>query len=282
MRRMILAPVLIRSAVLVLRASQAPSRPAESSAPAEAIRLNNLGVASMNQQKFEQGLQWFEKSAAADQTLVVARVNQAIALINLQRYEPARELLVDVTTADPQNARAWYNLGLLQKSTGEAEASLASFEKAASVRPDDAHSHYFVGLMAAQIQQYDEAVGSFTRALELDPFLVSAEFGIARSFQRAGKAEEAKAHLERFQRLTTEKIASAMSLGYGDQGPLSLAEALVPKDGAPPAAVPVKFVAQAPDAFAAAGGAAGPGNGVATGGALFRGGGGGGEDYLAL
>ena len=110
------------------------------------------------------------------------------------------------------------------------------------MRPGDAHSHYFVGLMAAQIQQYDDAVRAFTRALELDPFLVSAEFGIARSFQRAGRAEEAKAHLERFQRLTTEKIASAMSLGYGDQGPLSLAEALVPKDGAPPPAVPVTFV----------------------------------------
>src|SRR5918994_1307346 len=282
MRRMILAPVLIRSAVLVLRASQAPSRPAESSAPAEAIRLNNLGVASMNQQKFEQGLQWFEKALAADPTLVVARVNQAIALINLQRYDPARELLVGVTTDDPQNARAWDNLGLLQKSTGEAEASLGSFEKAAAVKPGDAHSHYFVGLMAAQIQKYDDAVRSFARALELDPFLVSAEFGIARSFQRAGKADEAKTHLERFQRLTTEKIASAMSLGYGDQGPLSLAEALVPKGGAAPPAVPVKFDAAAPDVFAGAGGAAGPGNGVATGGCLFDADGDGVNDYLTL
>src|SRR5215213_3817576 len=254
MRRFLLAPFLILSAVIVIRASQAPSRPAESAAPAEAIRLTNLGVASMNQQKFEQGLQWFEKAAAADPTLVVARVNEAIALINLQRYEPARELLVAVTTADPQNARAWYNLGLLQKSTGEAEASLASFQKAASSRPADAHSHYFVGLMAAQIQQYDAAVSEFQRAIEIDPFLVSAEFGLARAFQRAGRGEEAKGHLERFQRLTTEKIASAMSLGYGDQGPLSLAEPLVPKGGAAPPRIPVKFVAQAsPFAPAAAG-----------------------------
>src|SRR5918993_3632208 len=282
MPRFLLAPFLILSAVIVIRASQAPPRPAESAAPAEAIRLINLGVASMNQQKFEQGLQWFEKAVAADPTLVVARVNQAIALINLQRYEPARELLAAVTTADPQNARAWYNLGLLQKSTGEAEASLASFEKAASVRPDDAHSHYFVGLMAAQIQQYEDAVRSFTRALELDSFLVSAEFGIARSFQRAGKADEAKTHLERFQRLTTEKIASAMSLGYGNQGPLSLAEALVPKDGAAPPAVAVKFVAQVPGPLAAAGGAAGPGNGVSTGGCLLDADGDGVNDYLAL
>src|SRR5688572_27321869 len=137
MRRILVAPVLILSAVLALRAAQAPSRPAESGAPAETIRLNNLGVAGMNQQKFEQGLQWFEKAAAADPKLVVARLNQAIALINLQRYDPARELLEEVTTSDPQNPRAWYNLGLLQKSTGEAEAALASFARAAALRPGD-------------------------------------------------------------------------------------------------------------------------------------------------
>ena len=106
-----------------------PLAPAESAAPAEAIRLNNLGVASMNQQKFEQGLQWFEKAAAADPKLVVARVNQAIALINLQRYDPARALLEEVTTASRRTRGPGTTSGLLQKSTGEAEAALASFQK---------------------------------------------------------------------------------------------------------------------------------------------------------
>ena len=282
MRCIYTAPVLILSAVLVLRASQVPSRPAESKAPAEAIRLNNLGVASMNQQKFEQGLQWFEKAVASDPKLVVARVNQAIALVNLQRYDPARELLTTVTTSDPQNARAWYTLGLLQKSTGEAEASLASFQKAATLEPADAHSQYLVGLMAAQIQQYDVAVGAFTRALELDPFLVSAEFGLARAFQRAGRGEEAKGHLDRFQRLTTEKIASAMSLGYGDQGPLSLAEALVPAGGATPPAVPVRFAAGDASPFSLPGNDRPDGIGLGVGGCLFDADGDGHNDYLAV
>ena len=195
MRRILLAPVLILSAVLVLRASQAPSRPAESAAPAEAIRLNNLGVASMNQQKFEQGLQWFEKAAAADPTLVVARVNQAIALINLQRYEPARDAARRrSTTADPQNARAWYNLGLLQKSTGEAEASLASFQKAAALRPGDAHSHYFVGLMAAQIQQYDDGGPQRSRARWSSiPSSYRRSSASRARFSAPGRADEAKA-----------------------------------------------------------------------------------------
>src|SRR4051812_14880188 len=141
--------ILCAAAAIALSAAQAPSRPANSSANASAIRLNNLGVATMNQQKFEPALKYFEQAVAADANLLTARVNQAIALINLQRYDPAKQLLTDATTADAQNVRAWYNLGLLLKSTGDAEQSLAAFEKAAALKPTDAHSAYFVGLMAS-------------------------------------------------------------------------------------------------------------------------------------
>ena len=247
MRRTALAaPLLCAATLALLAASQAPSRPPTSTAASEAIRLNNLGVATMNQQKFEPALAHFEQALAADPGFMAARVNQAIALINLQRYEPARDLLEKVAQAHPDHARAWYNLGLLHKNTGDSEAALAAFEKAAALQPEDAHAQYFVGLMAAQLQQYDRAITAFEQALARDPFLVSAEFGLARAFQRAGKAEEAKSHLERFQRLTTEKIASAMSLTYGDQGPLSLAEAALPPGGAAAPAIPVKFVATTP------------------------------------
>ena len=50
--------------------------------------------------------------------------------------------------------------------------------------------------------------------------------------------------MDRFTRLTQAKVASAMSLAYGDQGPLSLAEAVQPPPSATPA-IPVTFVADA-------------------------------------
>ena len=78
-------------------------------------------------------------------------MNQAIALLALQRYEPAQAAARRRGEGRrPQNARAWYNLGLLQKSLGNAEASLAAFTRAAELAPADAHARYFVGLMAAR------------------------------------------------------------------------------------------------------------------------------------
>ncbi len=77
---------------------QAPARVAASS---EAITLNNLGVASMNQQKPEVALERFEAASKADPSLVAARVNQAIAMTALQRYEQAQQILDAVVKTDP-------------------------------------------------------------------------------------------------------------------------------------------------------------------------------------
>ena len=167
MRRSTLLLILLGAAAL--SAAQAPSRPADSPANAAALRLNNLGVATMNQQKFEPALKYFEQAVAADASLLTARVNEAIALINLQRYEPAKQLLTDATAAEAQNARAWYNLGLLSKSTGDADQSLAAFDKAAALRPTDAHAAYFVPFSHTHLVNECSALAimrSFARAVE--------------------------------------------------------------------------------------------------------------------
>ena len=57
--------------------------------PQEAARLNNIGVAYMNQQLFEKALKSFEAAAASDPTLGVTAVNRGVALLNLQRVDDA-------------------------------------------------------------------------------------------------------------------------------------------------------------------------------------------------
>ncbi|MBI3664242.1 MAG: VCBS repeat-containing protein [Acidobacteria bacterium] len=217
-----------------------PQRPAEASA--EAIRLNNLGVAYMNQQRMEQGLKNFQEALARAPALTTARLNQGIALLSLQRLEPAREALLEVTRREPGRVRAWYNLGLLYRNLGEAEKALEAFEQAVKLAPDDADTHYFIGLLHTQLQQYEKAIAALQRALALNPLHVSAEFGLARAYQRAGDSAKSREHLVRFQKLTQEKLGSPMSLVYGDQGPLSLAEDVAGAASSVPPAIPVKFV----------------------------------------
>jgi Flp pilus assembly protein TadD len=200
----------------------AQSRPANP--VAEAIRKNNLGAAFMNQQRMEQALAQFREARSLDPKLSVALLNEGIALLNLQRTDAARKVLLEASQKLPENPRVWYNLGLLYKSAGETDASIDAFVRAAKLAPGDANVHYFLGTLHAQAQRYDDAITAYERALQLNRFHASAEFGLSRAWQRKGNAEESRKHMARFQHISQEKLGSPMSLAYGDQGELSLAE----------------------------------------------------------
>src|SRR5262249_40280899 len=81
-------------------------------AASEAIRLNNLGVARMNQGRAGEALELFRQAWQRDGSLFAARLNEGIALLNTQRFDEAREVLLDATRRQPNSARAWYNLGI--------------------------------------------------------------------------------------------------------------------------------------------------------------------------
>jgi tetratricopeptide (TPR) repeat protein len=207
----------------------------------EALRLNNLGIAYMDQQRPQDALKCFEEAAAAEPKNYVPRLNQGIALLNMQRSDDARTILTETAKAQPDDAHTWYNLGLLEKSVGNAEAAVADFEKVAAIDPDDADTHYFIGLLNSQLHDYAKAIAEFQKAIEINPFHLSAEFGMAQAYQRSGDTANAKIHLERFQRLNASKLGAPMSLIYGEQGKYSLAESIVSPAMAVAAAIPVHF-----------------------------------------
>lgn len=208
----------------------------------EAARLINLGAAYMNQQQFQRALNLFRQAGTLDPKIESAKVNQGIALVNLQKYELARTVLNNVLKLDPKNTQAWYTLGLMYKNLSQPEKALDDFQSAAKLEPNDPDVFYFIGLVQAEMDRQQEAIGAFQHAVELNPFHASAEFGLAKAYQRAGNAEKAREHLARFQHLVQSKLGVPMSLTYGDQGALSLALQVV--SAAQPSTTPiaVRFV----------------------------------------
>jgi len=114
----------------------------------------------------------------------------------------------------------------------------------------EADAYYFLGYLNTQLQKYDEAVAAFQKGLALYPYHASAEFGLARAFQRKGDSASAREHLARFQKITAEHLGAPFGAGYGDQGRYSLAELPRSTVVEVPAAIPVRFTLQ-PDAFVA-------------------------------
>ncbi len=208
----------------------------------EAARLNNLGVAYMNQQSFERAIKNFEAAAAADPKCAIARLNRGIALLNLQRVEEAKKLLEEAAKADSKDATIWYNLGLLHKNSGELDDAIAAFKRVTEIDANDADTWYFLGSAHLQARQFPDAIAAFEHAIQLNATHASAWFGLSRAFQQSGDATKAREHLVRFQQITQTKIGSPMSLAYGEQGKYSRVEESPAVKERVAAAIPVKFV----------------------------------------
>ena len=207
----------------------------------EAAEHNNLGVAYMNRQQQKSALAEFQKAYALDSHLYAARLNEAIALLNLQQFSEAQSILKEAATRDVKNPRIWYNLGLLEKSTGHPDASARDFERVIALDPNDADSHYFLGQDYMALQQYPSAIAAFQETLKISPFHASACFAIAQAYQRSGNVAKAREYLTRFQDETQKKIATPMSMTYGDQGKYSLVEEVSPGVETVPPFIPVHF-----------------------------------------
>jgi len=208
----------------------------------EAARLNNLGAAYMNQQLFEKALKAFEQASAIDSKLVTARVNQAIALGNLQRVEAATKILQETIKENPKDPYAWYNLGMLYKNSGVPQAAVDAFQRVTEIDPTDADSWYMLGSSYLQAKQLAQAEEAFQHALKLNPLHASAEFGLSRALQESGEIPQARTHLVRFQYITKNKLGAPMSLAYGEQGKYSRAEESPAVVFEAPQQIPVKFV----------------------------------------
>lgn len=224
-----------------------------------AAKLNSVGVAYMGQQRFADAQKEFEAALAADGNYALAKLNLGVALHAQQKSEASRAALVEATEKRPGDPYGWYNLGLTLKDIGDSEKAIAAFERVTKIVPNEPDAYYFIGYLNAQLQKFDEAIAAYKKAIELYELHASAQFGIARAYQRKGDSEAAKSHLQRFQKITAAKVGTPFGAGYGDQGKYSVAEYAANAVPTAPAAIPVKFVSQP---LAANGGAMGPSTGA--------------------
>jgi Tfp pilus assembly protein PilF len=232
-----LSTALVSVFLLALLAANNPA-----TNPQEAARLNNIGVAYMNQQLFEKALKAFEEAAADDPAMEVITVNRGVALLNLQRLDEAKGLLERAIKESPKDAHARYNLGLYYKNSADAGAAVDAFRHVTEIDPNDADTWYFLGSTHAQLKQFPEAIAAFEHALKLDPLHASAQFGMARAYQQSGQADPAHEAMKKFQYITQNKLGAPISLSYGEQGKYSRAEESPMAVQKVPPQIPVRFV----------------------------------------
>ena len=217
---------------------------AEARFNADAIRLNNRGVALMGQQFTEKAEEAFAEAFQKDPRLAQAAVNEGIALMTLQKVDEAKEALKKSIALDPANPQAWYNLGLAQHANNELDDALKSFQEAVKLDPRDVDSYYFEGVCYRELKQFDEAIEVLKKALAIQPLHASSEFALARALQATGQKDAAKEHFKLFQHMTSTKISAAIGLAYGEQGHYSTVIPVEEPQARQQSMIPIKLIPQ--------------------------------------
>ena len=82
-------------------------------------------------------------------------LTRAEDLIQKHDYAAAEPLLQKVTTGDPGNYVAWFDLGFAENGLGKTDDSIAAYRKSVAAKPDVFESNLNLGIQLAKIGQPD-------------------------------------------------------------------------------------------------------------------------------
>jgi choline-sulfatase len=188
-----------------------------------------LGESALRRQNWDKAAEQLQRCLELNPNFDNAMTGLARALAKLGRVNQAKSWLDKALQNNPQNYRAWYEVGLLDAqsdpaaalssyqraiaiqpnfSPGQRETGMALFlqkdyataathlEKALSLGLEDAHLHNFLGICYRQTNRISKAVREYQRAIELDPKLAEAHLNLALAYQQVGKPSQSHAEYE--------------------------------------------------------------------------------------
>ncbi len=179
-----------------------------------------LGESALRRQSWEKAAEQLQRCLELNPSFDNAMTGLARALAKLGRTDEARSWLNKAVQNNPQNYRAWYQIGLLE-SEQDASAGQSAYEKAVDIQPnfspgqrelglllfknknyaaaaphlkkaialglEDGHLHNLLGICYSQTNQIAKAIREHRRAIELDPKLAEAHLNLAYAYQRQNR-----------------------------------------------------------------------------------------------
>ena len=175
-----------------------------------------LGESALRRQNWERAADQLQRCLELNPNFDNAMTGLARALAKLGRVDEAKSWLNKALQSNPQNYRAWYQMGLLDAGSDPA-AALSAYEKTVAIQPnfsagqrelgmllfqqknyaaaaphlektiglglEDARLHNFLGICYNRTNRTLKAVREFQRAIELDPKLAEAHLNLAYAHQ---------------------------------------------------------------------------------------------------
>jgi arylsulfatase A-like enzyme/Flp pilus assembly protein TadD len=184
-----------------------------------------LGEAASRRKDWEKSATEFKKCLELNPNFDQAMTGLSRALFNVGDLEGAKQWAQSALKVNPQNYRAWYQLGAIDAKT-DKPAAIADYEKAVAIQGNfaplrrelgmlyfqqkdysaaainlekaaelgmnEAPLFNFLGISYSRINRLTEAVSSYKEALKLDPSLAEAHLNLGYAYERLNRTADAK------------------------------------------------------------------------------------------
>jgi tetratricopeptide (TPR) repeat protein len=99
----------------------------------------------------------------------IAHVDLGVALVEQKRYDEAMHHYRTAIALNPQNDNAHYNLGVVLFYTNRFEEAIGSYMQALGFNPEKKGARANIGAAFFQLGKFDEAIRYFQEELNIDP-----------------------------------------------------------------------------------------------------------------
>jgi len=222
----------LRTLLLVFLGAACGQDPEPAGAPGtvDAAAAMRRGVGLLEAFRYAEARSVLRTAVEAAPDWTDAKVNYAIALMNLTSDEESGEdlaaiaidLMRDVVAAEPDNPNARFMLGfLLLHSHGESEQAL---EHLTRVSDPDSATLCWIGRAELDLGHLEAALKAYEQAALLDRHVAAALYGQFVCLTRLGRKDEARKKKEHWQRLRTPQEANLLTANaYHEIGLYALA-----------------------------------------------------------
>jgi len=182
------------------------------------ISYFNSGIALMDQFKFEEAVQEFNKLLELDGKVLPAWVNLGIAYFYGQHYPEALAAFAQALKLDPEEIHAHFVSGLIYINQDQVEQATAAFKAVLRQDSQDVSSNYYLGRLLMRTREYEEALSYFRTVIRNEPYNASAYYNLATALSRLRRTEESREAMDRFRQLQELFGSTTVGLQYLEQG----------------------------------------------------------------
>ena len=206
--------VEIASRTRTLNIGDNQPEPAEPNDNPDWMRWNNLGIALLDQFQYAESVSAFTEVIKLRRDYVDGYTNIGLTEIVWEKYGSARIAIRKALSFDPNNARALYYDGLLQRRAGNTKQEIADFRRVVEMFPDSRDARRELGITYYQQRDEHAALEQFEALQKIDPDDLAAHYNLSILYRRMGMPEKAAREQSAFIDKKVDPGAPTYSLNY--------------------------------------------------------------------